>query len=514
MTNISLARFGSRCSGWLGGIILLGTLGACSGQKSDNSIEPSQQALTGTFVISGTVTASRGPLVGATVKLGGSETRTAFSDATGHYSIPGLGVGSYQLSATAGTTCSATTINLNNLNASATVNLGLTGTGCASFTTILGPVGPQGPVGPAGPAGAAGPVGPQGPVGAAGPVGAQGPAGAIGPAGPQGPVGAAGPAGPQGLVGPAGPQGPKGDTGPAGPPGGATPPLVVIGNMSLGEFVSNAAIRTFSQKVWIPTDSGTGSATGTAKLSEIQIGRDADTASPRVALAATRSNTIDTAQVVLAGGALTLGLEEVRLIQNGTNLIQDGASIEQLTLLFRKITWTYNSGTSSTTLIYDSAPDHGASGGAVMTRDYVSFGTNVDPGSRAGQIPFSKFQFGTSVPIDPATGRPSGSARFSASSIMSGVSGQTLAQLTSLFNGNPVDWVTAHFAALATSGTVVDRMRYDMEQVHVLSVAIDTSPTGTLQDNMGFDLGRVTWTAQSLTGGDDVTESWDPSSNR
>lgn len=60
-----------------------------------------------------------------------------------------------------------------------------------------------------------------------------------------------------------------------------------------------------------------------------------------------------------------------------------------------------------------------------------------------------------------------------------------------------------------TSETVVDRMRYDMEDVKVLSVAIDTSPTGTLQDNMGFALRKVTWTAQSLTGGEDVTESWD-----
>jgi type VI protein secretion system component Hcp len=509
MTNSSINRFGSRCSGWLAGIVLLGTVGACSGRKSDNNIEPSQQALTGNFVISGTVTASRGPLVGATVKLGGSESRTAFSDATGRYSIPGLGAGSYQLSATAGTTCSATTVNLNNLNASVTVNLGLTGTGCASFTTILGPVGPQGPIGPAGPAGAAGPAGPQGAVGAAGPAGAQGPAGAIGPAGPQGPVGVAGPMGPQGLVGPAGPQGPKGDTGAAGPPGGATPPLVVIGNMSLGELVSNASIRTFSQKVWVPTDSASGSATGTPQLSEIQIGRDADTASPLIAFAATDSRPIDTAQIVLAGGALTIGLEDVKLIQNGTTLIQDGAPIEQLTLVFRKITWTYNSGDDSTTLSYESGREGTVGGGADMTPDYVSFGKNVDPGSRAGQIPFSKFLFGTVVPTG-ASGEVTGAARFSASSIMSGVSGQTLAQLTELFRGHPVALVTAHFAALTSSGTVVDRMRYSMEQVSVQSVAIDTSPTGTLQDNMGFALRKVTWTAQSLTGGDDVTESWDP----
>jgi type VI protein secretion system component Hcp len=517
---------------------MLGMLGACSGRSPDKNTESSEHALTGNFVISGLVSASRGPLVGATVKLQGSETRTAFSDSTGHYSIPGLGAGSYQLSATAGSSCSASTVNLNNLNASVTVNLGLTGTGCASFTTILGPPGPQGPAGPvgatgpAGPQGPAGVAGPAGPVGATGPAGAQGPAGVAGPAGPEGPAGVAGPAGaqgpagvagPAGAQGPAGPKGDKGDTGPQGPAGGSTPPVTVIGNMSLGEYVSNAAIRGFSQRAEVPLDPDTGRPVGTGRLSDIQITRDADISSPLIAIAATRGEDIPTAQVVLAGGALTLNLEQVNVLQNVTDVVQDGVPVEKLTLRSRKVTWTYNSGEDSTTFSCDRGREEQCTGGAEMTPDYVAFGPNVPPDSRPGQIPFSKFSFGTTVPCADFGGACTGTAKYVSPSITSGVSAQTLAQLTALFRSQRVALVTAHFAALAIDGSVVDRIRYQMELAEVTSVLIDvgavmgpdTSPVRTLQDTMGLYLaGETTWTAQSLVGGEDVTRSWDPHDNR
>jgi type VI protein secretion system component Hcp len=494
---------------------MLGMLGACSGRSPDKNTESSEHALTGNFVISGLVSASRGPLVGATVKLQGSETRTAFSDSTGRYSIPGLGAGSYQLSATAGSSCSASTVNLNNLNASVTVNLGLTGTGCASFTTILGPPGPQGP---AGPVGATGPAGPQGPAGVAGPAG---PVGATGPAGPQGPAGVAGPAGAQG---PAGPKGDKGDTGPQGPAGGSTPPVTVIGNMSLGGYVSNAAIRGFLQRAEVPLHPDTGQPIGTGRLSDIQITRDADISSPLIAIAATRGEDIENAQVVLAGGALTLNLEQVNVLQNVTDVVQDGVPVEKLTLRARKVTWTYNSGETATTFSCDrGTPEQQCTGGAEMTPDYVAFGPNVPPDSRPGQIPFTKFSFGTTVPCGDFGGACTGTARYVSPSITSGVSAQTLAQLTALFRAERVPVVAAHFAALAIDGSVVDRIRYEMELAQVTSVLIDvgvvmgpdTSPVRTLQDTMGLYLvGETTWTAQSLVGGEDVTRSWDPHDNR
>src|SRR6188472_1271484 len=113
----------------VGGVTCVGLAG-CSTQDSGEAIASTSQAAIGNFVISGVVSTASGPVQGATVRLQGSETRTAFSDSQGRYSIPGLGLGSYQLSASAGNACATSgNVNLNNLNSSATVNLGLTGTG-------------------------------------------------------------------------------------------------------------------------------------------------------------------------------------------------------------------------------------------------------------------------------------------------------------------------------------------------------------------------------------------------
>jgi len=203
-------------------LICFSLLGACTPTSPADDTTAVRAAL-GSLTISGTVRTSAGPVNGATVRLTGSDNRTAFSDATGHYAIASLGAGSYQLSASASATCtSGSAINVNALAASATVDLGLTGTGCGSLVAVTGPPGPQGPTGPVGPAGqpgAQGATGPTGPQGTAGSPGAPGPVGAAGPPGPPGPIGPTGQPGPQGPVGPVGPAGATGATGPAGPPG-------------------------------------------------------------------------------------------------------------------------------------------------------------------------------------------------------------------------------------------------------------------------------------------------------
>jgi hypothetical protein len=199
---------------------------------------------------------------------------------------------------------------------------------------------------------------------------------------------------------------------------------------------------------------------------------------------------------------------------NVTKQMQNGVPVEELVLQFRRITWSYGSDDPAT-LTYDRAQRE-ATGGAEMAPDYVAFGTNVPPTSRPGQIPFSNFTFGTTIPCT-TPGQCTGTARFVPPSITSGVSGQTIGELTQLFRARNLEVLTAHFAALASNGSVVDRMRYQMEPARVLSVAIDmgvvmgpdSSPVRTLQDTMGLDLRRITWTAQSLVGGEDVTETWD-----
>ena len=202
-------------------------LGCEEAGSNGDQLAKAAEAVTGSFVISGTVASSKGPVTGATIKLTGGETRTAFSDSTGKYSIPGLGAGSYAVTATAGTNCGTlSATNLNNVTGSVTLNLALEGTGCANLTTVTGPTGPTGPAGaagPAGPAGATGAIGAQGPAGTPGAQGLPGTAGAQGPVGPMGPAGIPGTngaMGPQGLQGPAGATGATGPAGPPGPPGG------------------------------------------------------------------------------------------------------------------------------------------------------------------------------------------------------------------------------------------------------------------------------------------------------
>jgi hypothetical protein len=74
----------------------------------------------------------------------------------------------------------------------------------------------------------------------------------------------------------------------------------------------------------------------------------------------------------------------------------------------------------------------------------------------------------------------------------------------------PVDSITTHFKALSEDGShVVDRMRYKLENVLLVSVALETSPTGNLQDTMGMHLKKVTWTSQPLNGGAPIETSWD-----
>jgi type VI protein secretion system component Hcp len=278
--------------------------------------------------------------------------------------------------------------------------------------------------------------------------------------------------------------------------------------MSLGDVVSNAPIRGFSQRADIPLDPVTGRPTGMAQVSDIQISRDSDAASPKLAFVAAIGTTTDTAQIVLAGGALTIGLQAVKVSLASTDSSQDGVPIEKLTVHFRKATYTYNSGSSSATFTYDPLSDRGSSGPIPFTPNFVFFGPGVDPGSYAGQTPFTKLVFGVT---GPSTGR----AVVSPLSLVTGVTAETIKQLSMVVAEEPTQNVTARFTAIDTSGVAVDRMRYALASTLASSVVIETSPTGVLQETMALQVGgKITWSAKPLAGGDEVSTEWDPTSNR
>lgn len=191
----------------LGGLSLLP---GCAEAGSPTELAKSTEAIVGTRTISGVVSTSSGPAAGVAVKLSGGDSRTAFSDASGHYSIPSLGNAAYALVATASATCASSSVNVAQLTSDVTINLGMTGSGCSTLVFVPGPTGPTGPIGPMGPIG---PTGPGGVAGAMGPTGPVGPVGLVGPAGPMGPAGTPGA---PGIAGPTGATGPTGTTGQAG----------------------------------------------------------------------------------------------------------------------------------------------------------------------------------------------------------------------------------------------------------------------------------------------------------
>ena len=269
--------------------------------------------------------------------------------------------------------------------------------------------------------------------------------------------------------------------------------------MSLGEWVTSAPIRTFSQRVDVPWDNGPA---GKAKVSAIQISRDSDLSSPPLALLAANGTVTSTAQVVLASGAFTIGLDNVKVTDVSTDSTQDGVPIEKLTLLFQKVTWTYSSGSSSTTVTYDPMAD---TTGGPLTPNFVFFGQGVDPSYYAGQTPFTKLVFGLTGP-NPEVGK----TVVSPLTLATGITEETVKQFGTAIAIKGTNTVTARFTALGTTGPV-DRVRYVVKNVVVKSMAIDTAPAGVLQETLALQVGgKITWTAQPLTGGDDVTAEWDP----
>jgi type VI protein secretion system component Hcp len=544
MMNIGLSRlgFGLGRGAWLGGLGAIALLTGCGQQQGESPVASVQLAATGSFVISGTVTTSKGPTGGATVTLTGSETRTAFSDANGHYSIPGLGNGSYTLAASASATCASSTVNLNTLTSNVTVDLGMTGTGCPSVTFVPGPTGATGATGPAGatgpggakgatgatgpsgaagatgPSGAAGPAGPIGPMGPAGlnglpgSVGPQGPAGAQGPAGPAGAQGAAGPAGaqgpagpagaqgaagPAGAQGPAGPQGDKGDQGPPGPAAGATAALPLVGVLTLGS-VHTVPIRGFSQRLDVPLTvaGGGGSGAGKVTATPIVITRDVDRSTPVLDVDAAAGTVIPSAEIVLADGALTIDLEDVFITEIDVDGFQDDVPQEHLALTYARAHWSYSAqGQAAVAVDFDFETQAG--GGGTLAKDFGFFGHGARSAIDNFWIPITDFSSGFSVPFSAAGGGAGvGKPAFTPLALTTGVGKQTIEDLGQLLAGSHADSVAVHFRAVDDQGEVFDRLRYELTNVLVGSVVLETTGTGTtLSENLGLAFEKVNWVA-------------------
>lgn len=498
--RLSSIKMGGRSNSARGlcAVALLGALSGCAEREADEEAARSSEAAIGNFVISGLVSTSRGPTAGATVRLTGSETRTAFSDAAGRYSIPGLGAGSYQVSASASTTCSAANVSLNNLNSSVTVDLGMTGTGCASIVSVPGPTGPTGPAGATGPQGPAGPIGPQGPQGLAGIQGSQGVPGVAGPQGSQGPAGTPGATGPQGPAGP------------PGPAAGAELPLGVVGVFTLGNL-NAVPIRGFRQSVTAVPPAGGGGASARPTFSPIELIRDAGSGSPALNLQIASGQLEDSAEIVLAGGDFAIALEDVFITDIGVTDVQDGVPLERIGLSFRKITWEWSGDGPVVNYEYDLRSGAGAP--ADIEAPFVFFGPGVSPADFAGEVPFTALATGISAQ-PPVGGGGSGRAVFDSLQLVTSPEREVVTHFGSIASGTTTPAVSARFTALNQDGEAVDRLRYDLELVRTELVELSTNPDGSLSETIGFNFGTIAWTAESLTGGATQSAGWDLGANQ
>jgi type VI protein secretion system component Hcp len=477
--------WGFRSASFLVCLGAIGGLAGCSEKLDESTLASSQQAAIGSFVISGVVSTSKGPTGGATVKLTGSEMRTAFTDASGRYSIGGLGNGSYQVSASASATCSSSSVNLPSLTGNITLDLGMTGSGCASVVYVPGPTGPTGPAGT---------------PGAPGAPGAPGTPGAAGPAGPAGPAGA------QGDAGPTGPQGPP------GPAGNQPPPLGVVGVLTI-DTIGTMPIRFFSQSVAVPpgTTSG-GSGAGRPIFSPVVISRDQDSHSPPLRHAAASGQHFESADLVLDGGKLTIELEQVLVTSDGTDTIQNGVLLDELALTFGAITWTWDDGGPAVSASWDL--DGNIGDGGTVEGNYAHFGPGVNQASYpADWIALTQFATRIDIPAPTSGGSGAGRAVFQPLNLVTEVSGETIGHFSSVASGTHGEEASVHFPAVTAGGEGYERIRYDLEEVTGAGVTLETTPTGDVTESLSIGYRRIRWVAKDSPTSPDVSAGWDLDAN-
>jgi type VI protein secretion system component Hcp len=219
--------------------------------------------------------------------------------------------------------------------------------------------------------------------------------------------------------------------------------------------------------------------------------------------------------------ALVITLTNVFVSQVGSDSSQNNVPLEKLSLSFDQIKWDYtvwqddNTPGPTITTTYDVTENQvGGNFGYYSTFVYSS--SYVSPTPFQNETPFSSLavQLTNSATSHVATGAGSGAA-ISPLSLIVPVFKDTFGEFGSALKGTSVPLVTAHYS-VAPAGAPFDRLRYDMTNAQVTSVAIDTTSTGSLQETLGFDFTKIKWTAWDLNAdgsrGAERTAEWSPGS--
>jgi type VI protein secretion system component Hcp len=272
---------------------------------------------------------------------------------------------------------------------------------------------------------------------------------------------------------------------------------------------------------------GTGAGPGAVTVSPIQITRYNDTTSPIVSLQAAQGTVIPTATIMLLPHyesrprteyGLTITLTDVIVNQVTSDATtQNNIPLEKLSLSFGKIKWEYSvrqaDGSAGPSIIttYDVAQRQ-VDGNSGFYPTFVNFAPGASRLHFEDETEFSSLalQLTNSATGQPGTGAGSGTLAISPLSLVVHVFEDTFGEFGSALRGTSVPLVTAHFIASGQESNHVERLVYQMTQAQVVSVAIDTTPSGMLQETLGFDFARIKWQAQSPNGGGEVVAEWPP----
>jgi type VI protein secretion system component Hcp len=215
---------------------------------------------------------------------------------------------------------------------------------------------------------------------------------------------------------------------------------------------------------------------------------------------------------------LAITLTNVLVNQVGTDSTQNTVPLEKLSLSFDQIKWEFtarnaeNNAGPTTTTTYD-VRQRLVQGSSVFVPTFVYSSSYDTPIGYHDETPFSSLALQLSNSAT-GTGAGSGTATVSPLSLVVPVFQDTLGEFGSALNGTSVPLVTAHYLVNRGGGDSFDRLVYQLTNALVVSVAIDTTSTGSLQETLGFDFTQIKWKAWEIlaTGdrGSETEADWPP----
>ena len=132
----------------------------------------------------------------------------------------------------------------------------------------------------------------------------------------------------------------------------------------------------------------------------------------------------------------------------------------------------------------------------------------------AGDTPFTKLNIGATISASTSgSGGGTGKAVLSALTLLTTLGSDTVPQIAVALSGSIVPTINARFTALGDNGQPYDRLSYGLEQVQVSSLALQTTPTGALEEEIGFGYQKITWEGNSPSGAATHTTSWNTATN-